>query len=175
MIKAIARLIVALNGNVKKSQLAAGFAWGLLLALVPMGNILGIVLFLASFFFRHNHAAKVVSMTLFKLLFPLTGPLIDLLGWEILHIAALQPLFTSLYNMPFVPFTRFYNTLVAGGIVGGIILWIPVFALFMVLIPLYRNSIAPKIREAKIFKVIAKIPFLSAITKAVSEMTDKGV
>jgi uncharacterized protein (TIGR03546 family) len=174
MIKAIARLIVALNGNVKKSQLAAGFAWGLLLGLVPMGNVLGIVLFLVSFVFRHNHAAKVVGMTVIKLLTPLTAPLIDLLGWEILHIAALQPLFTSLYNMPFVPFTRFYNTLVAGGIAGGIVLWFPVFALFMVLIPLYRNTAAPKIREAKIFRIVAKIPFLSAITKAVSEMTDKG-
>jgi hypothetical protein len=40
------------------------------------------------------------------------------LGWEILHIAALQPLFTAWYNMPFVPWIRFYNTLVAGGIVG---------------------------------------------------------
>jgi hypothetical protein len=76
--------------------------------------------------------------------------------------------------MPFVPFTRFYNTLVAGGLAGGIILWIPVFVLFMILIPLYRNSLGPKIRGAKFFKTIAKIPFLSSITRAVSEMTDKG-
>ncbi|MDR1240239.1 MAG: TIGR03546 family protein [Treponema sp.] len=174
MIKAIAKLIIALNGNVKKSQLAAGFAWGVLLALAPLGNILGIALFLVSFFFRHNHASKVVTMTLLKLLSPLIAPAVDLLGWEILHITALQPLFTTWYNMPFVPLTRFYNTLVAGGIAGGIILWIPVFFLFMALIPLYRNNVARKIQEAKIFKRIAKIPFLSSITKAISEMTDKG-
>jgi uncharacterized protein (TIGR03546 family) len=174
MIQAIAKLIVALNGNIKKSQLAAGFAWGILLALVPLGNFFWIVLFVVSFFFKHNHASKVLLMTVLKLFSPLIAPLIDLLGWEILHINALQPLFTTLYNMPFVPFTRFYNTLVAGGLAGGIILWLPVFFLFMALIPLYRNAVVPKIKKIKIFTVIAKTPFISSIGKAVSKMSNKG-
>jgi uncharacterized protein (TIGR03546 family) len=172
MVQTIARLMVALNGNVKKSQLAAGFAWGVLLALPPLGNILWVALFAASFLFRHNHASKVVTMTVLKLLSPLVAPLVDLLGWEILHIEALRPLFTTLYNMPFVPYTRFYNTLVAGGILGGLILWVPVFCLFMALIPLYRNRLAPRIRQARLFKAIARIPFFSAIAKAVSNMTE---
>jgi uncharacterized protein (TIGR03546 family) len=167
-------LIVALNGNVKKSQLAAGFAWGVLLALAPLGNIFWIVLFVVSFFFKHNHASKVLVMAILKIFSPLIAPLIDTLGWEILHIASLQPLFTSLYNMPFVPLTRFYNTLVAGGVAGGLILWFPVFFLFLAFIPLYRNTIVPKIRNIKLFKIIAKTPFISSITKAVSKMTDKG-
>jgi uncharacterized protein (TIGR03546 family) len=73
--------------------------------------------------------------------------------------------------MPFVPFTSFNNTLVAGGLVGGIVLWLPVFLLFMALIPLYRNTIAAKIRNSKIVKAIAKFPFFSAIDKAVSNIT----
>ena len=174
MIKAIAKLLLALNGNVKKSQLAAGFAWGLLLGLVPAGNFFWVVLFLVSFFFRHNHASKLLSMAALKLLSPLTAPVVDALGWEILHIGALRPLFTTLYNMPFVPFTRFNNTLVAGGLAGGIALWLPVFGLCMILIPLYRNTVAPKIRNSKLVKAIGKIPFLSAIDKAVSKMARNG-
>ena len=168
MIKAIAKLILALNGNVKKSQLAAGFAWGLLLALVPALNFFWLALFLLSFFFRHNHASKLLSMVLLKLLSPVIAPWVDILGWEVLHLEALQPLFTALYNMPFVPFTKFNNTLVAGGLVGGIALWLPVFLLFLALIPLYRNTLAPKIRNSKIIKAIAKLPFLSAIDKAIN-------
>ncbi|GHV58303.1 hypothetical protein AGMMS49579_25560 [Spirochaetia bacterium] len=169
MVQTIARLIVALNGNVKKSQIAAGFAWGLLLGLVPTGNIFWIVFFVVSFFFHHNHASKVLVMALIKLFMPLISSLTDALGWEILHIEALRPLFTTLYNMPFVPFTRFNNTLVAGGLVGGIVLWLPVFFLVMALVPLYRNIIAPKIRNTKIFKAIAKMPFFSQITRAITE------
>jgi len=166
LLKAIAKLIIALNGNVKKSQIAAGFAWGLLLGLVPTGNFFWIVLFLLSFFFSHNHGAKIFGMFIIKILSPLIAPAIDFLGWELLNITALQPLFTTMYNMPFVPFTKFNNTLVAGGLVGGLVLWIPVFFLFMALIPLYRNSIAPKIRESKIVKKILKFPLFSVIEKA---------
>jgi uncharacterized protein (TIGR03546 family) len=173
MIKAIAKLIVALNGNVKKSQLAAGFAWGLLLALVPAGTFFWIVLFLISFLFRHNHASKMLTMVIIKLFAPLIAPPLDLLGWEILHLEALQPMFTQWYNMPFVPFTSFNNTLVAGGLAGGIVLWIPFFLLFMALIPLYRNTIAAKIRNSKVVKAIAKFPLFSAIDKAVSNITNK--
>jgi uncharacterized protein (TIGR03546 family) len=174
MIKTIAQLIVALNGNVKKSQLAAGFAWGVLLALAPLGNFFWIVLFVVSFFFKHNHASKVLVMAVLKLFSPLIAPLVDALGWEILNVAALGPLFTTLYNMPFVPFTRFNNTLVAGGLAGGIVLWFPVFFLCMALIPLYRKIMAPKMRNIWLFKAVTKIPFISSIGKAVSKMTDKG-
>lgn len=169
MINAIVKLILALNGNVKKSQLAAGFAWGTLLALIPALNVFWLMLFLLSFFFRHNHASKLFTMVILKLLSPVIAPWIDTLGWEFLHIAPLQPLFTTLYNMPFVPWTKFNNTLVAGGLVGGIALWLPVFLLFMALIPLYRNILAVKIRNSRLIKAIGKIPFLSAIEKAINK------
>jgi uncharacterized protein (TIGR03546 family) len=168
MINAIAKLILALNGNVKKSQLAAGFAWGLLLGLVPVG-VVWLVLLLASFFFRHNHGSKLFSLAIIKLLTPAIAPWVELWGWEVLHIESLQPFFTTLYNMPFVPFTRFNNTLVAGGLTGGLLLWLPVFLLFIALVPLYRKKIAPKIRNLKIVKAIGKIPFLSAVEKAVNK------
>ena len=78
-------------------------------------------------------------MVILKLLSFIIAPLVDLVGWEILHIESLQPLYTSLYNMPFVPFTNFNNTLVAGGMVIGIVLWLPVYFLVLRLIPLYRE------------------------------------
>ncbi len=166
MIKTILKLITALNSNAKKSQIAAGIAWGVLLGLVPMSNFFGIVLFVVSFFFSHNNAGKIFSMALIKIFSPLIAPLIDVVGWEFLHIEALQPLFTTMFNMPFVPFTKFNNTLVMGGLVGGAALWLPVFFLFMALIPLYRNTLAPKIRNSKIFKIIIKSPLAKIIDKA---------
>jgi uncharacterized protein (TIGR03546 family) len=156
-------MIVALNGNVKKSQIAAGFAWGMLLGLVPMSNFFGIVLFIVSFFFNHNHGAKIFGLAIVKLLTPIIAPGLDVLGWQLLHIESLQPLFTTMFNMPFVPLTRFNNTLVMGGFVGGILLWLPVFFIFMGLIPLYRNYLAPRIRESKVFKKIAGSPLLKIL------------
>jgi uncharacterized protein (TIGR03546 family) len=174
MLKPIAKLIVALNGNLKKGQIAAGFSWGVLLGLVPAGNFFWIFLFAASFFFKHHHASKALVLAVIKLLMGFADPLLDVLGWEILHIEALQPLFTSLYNMPFVPLTRFNNTLVAGGLAGGLALWLPVFFLVFALVPVYRNKAAPKIRNSKVMKAVKKLPLISALSKAVSAAAGDG-
>jgi len=168
MLRPLAQLIVALNSNLGKKQIAAGFSWGLLLGLIPAGNVFWIVLFVVSFFFKHHHASKLLLIAILKLALGAVAPLVDIVGWEVLHIEALQPLFTSLYNMPFVPFTRFNNTLVAGGLTIGIILWLPVFVLVTLFIPVYRNTLAPKIRESKLVKSIKGIPAVTLLRKAVA-------
>jgi len=166
VLKAIGRLIVALNGNVKKRQIAAGLAWGVLLGLIPAGNFFWIVLFIGSFFFSHNHWSKIFSMLIVKALSPLFIFWIDFIGWEILHFDVFYPYFTTMYNMPFVPFTGFNNTLVMGGLASGIVLWLPFFFIFMALIPLYRNHLSQKIKNSKIVKTIAKSPLLKIIDMA---------
>jgi len=167
MIKGIAKLILALNGNVSKTQIAAGFAWGILLGLVPAGNAFWIVLFLISFFFTHHHGGKIAALAIIKILYPIVAYPIDSVGWFVLHIDSLNGLFTKLYNMPFVPFTKFNNTLVMGGLVSGIILWLPIFFLFIALIPLYRNTLGPKIRNSKFVQAILKFPLFSAVDNAI--------
>jgi uncharacterized protein (TIGR03546 family) len=69
--------------------------------------------------------------------------------------------------MPFVPFTNFNNTLVMGGLVSGIVLWLPVFLFFMGFIPLYRNTIAPFIKNLKFVQAISKSPLLKIVDKFV--------
>ena len=169
MIKYAAKFIVAINSNLGKTQIAAGFCWGLFLGLVPAGNLFWVVFFAGSFLFKHHHPSKLLCMAILKLLSGVTAPLVDMVGWEVLHIEALQPLFTSLYNMPFVPFTKFNNTLVAGGIVSGAILWLPVFFLVCLIVPLYRHTLAPKIRQNKIVKSIKKVPLVTKLQKLISK------
>jgi len=166
LLKGIAKLVLALNGNIKKSQIASGIAWGVLLGLVPAGNFFWIVLLIVSFFFRHNHGAKIFGMAVIKCFAPILVYQVHALGEWILYIEALKPFFTSMYNMPFVPFTKFNNTVVMGGLASGVILWLPIFALFMFLIPLYRNHLAPKIRESKLIKTIVKFPLFKLVEKA---------
>jgi uncharacterized protein (TIGR03546 family) len=169
MLKPIANLITALNGNLKKSQIAAGFSWGFLLGLVPAGNIFWIILFVVSFFLKHHHASKLLVLAILKLASAAVAPLMDTVGWEILHIEALQGFFTTLYNMPFVPFTKFNNTLVAGGLVSGIVLCLPVFLLVFLLVPLYRNKLVPIIRDSRIIGAVKKIPIIAPLIEAVSK------
>ncbi|MDR0601813.1 MAG: TIGR03546 family protein [Treponema sp.] len=150
MIKSLLASIAVRGRNVKRWRIAAGAAWGVLLALVPLGNFFWIVLLLVSLFLRHRRILSLLVMGAGKfLLLPLIVMPLDALGWAVLHIGALEPFFTSFYNMPLVPFTGFNNTLVAGGLVCGIILWLPVFFLVFGLLSVYRNIIAPRLRGAK--------------------------
>ncbi|GHV21263.1 hypothetical protein FACS189494_06410 [Spirochaetia bacterium] len=170
MIKGIAKFILALNGNVKKSQIAAGAAWGVLLGILPSGNVFWMVLLLLSLFLRHNQGGKLLTLAVMKLFMPLLYPLTDQLGWTILHIENLTPIFTTLYNMPFVPFSHFNNTLVAGGLVAGIVLWLPVFFIFIILVSIYRNTLLPKVVNSKIVKKLQNIPIVQKIFSSVNAL-----
>ena len=174
MLKPLAKFVVALNGNLGRSQIAMGFSWGVLLGLVPAGNVFWIILFVISFFFRHHHASKALVLALLKLFAGIIAPLLDMAGWEFLNLETLQPLFTTLYNMPFVPLTRFNNTLVAGGLVCGLLLWLPVFLLVFSLIPLYRAKVVPGLRDAKLVGAIKKFPLIAPLIDLATKISDLG-
>jgi len=172
MIKALARTIVALNTNVRKEHIASGFAWGLLLALVPAGNLIWILLFFVSFFLKNNHGTQLLTIALFKLVLPLAAPLLDALGYAILTAGALEGVFTNLYNLPLAPLTRFNNSLVMGGLAAGVLLWLPAFLAIRAAVPAYRNTLAPRINGSKAYKAFIKLPLVSSLAKAVTTAVD---
>lgn len=171
MIKGIARLIVALNANTRPGEIGAGAAFGLLLALVPGGNLLWIALFILTFFLRLNMAMQVVLMGLLRLIAPLADPALDALGHAVLSLPLLRPLFTALQNAPVVPLSRFNDTLVMGGLLAGLVLWVPVFLLFGLLVRLYRRKLRERVAGGKLARAIARVPLLSAIGKAVQGLS----
>jgi uncharacterized protein (TIGR03546 family) len=171
MIKPIVRALVALNSNVKREQLAAGFACGLLFALLPAGNLLWLVLFVATFFFKINYAMQILAALLLSPLRFLFGPALDALGWAILNAPSLRAPFTALYNAPIAPLTRFNNTIVMGGLAAGLALWIPAFFAMRAFVSLYRAKLAPRIAESKLYKAFQKLPFVSSIAKAAKALS----
>jgi uncharacterized protein (TIGR03546 family) len=172
MIQIIAKLIVALNGNIKASQIAAGFSWGLLLALVPAGNLLWVVLFLISFVLKHHHVTKFFVLAVVKLVLPIFAVQLDALGWLVLNLEVLRPIFITLSNTPIVPFTKFNNTLVMGGFCAGVGLFIPSYILMRLFVPLYRKTIAPKIRDNKLVQGLKRIPIISSIGNLIGKAID---
>ena len=163
LLSKILNFFKALNGNVSKAQLAAGFACGVLLALIPAGNLLWIALYLVFMFFKINAAAEFLTIGILKLAYGAFAPLTDAAGWSILGSPALQGFFTRLYNTPIVPFTRFNNSLVMGGLAVGLGAWIPLFILFFILIGLYRRRISPRLKNSGFYKAIAKHPFVQKL------------
>ena len=171
MISFIAKLIVALNSNSRPSELASGIAFGFWLALIPGGNLLWVALFVIAFFIKHNISALLLSMGGFSLFISFFDPLLDRIGGTALEFPALQDFFTSLYNTPYLSYSNFNNTIVAGGFILGIILWIPIFLLFNILIKVYRKKIAPKVAESKFVKFMKKLPIISKLTSSIRKLS----
>ncbi len=171
MIGLFAKLIVALNSNSRPGEMASAIAFGFLLALIPGGNLLWVLLFILAFFLKHNMGSFLLSLALFRLITPLFDSLLSSFGGLILDASFLRGFFTYLYNLPLFSYTNFNNTVVLGAFVAGVVLWTPVFILFVKLVRIYRKTLAPKIAESKIIKALKKVPILSKLTKAVSKLS----
>jgi uncharacterized protein (TIGR03546 family) len=167
MIKLIAKFIVTLSSNAAAAQVAAGLASGLALALIPPGNLLWPLLFLALFFTKSHYAVMLASAALLKPAAVAAAPLIDGLGWEVLTHPALEPTLTAFYNAPVAPLTRFNDTLVAGGILAAVALWLPAFAIGLVGVRAYRKRLAPALAKSPLVVALKKLPLVKALSGAI--------
>jgi uncharacterized protein (TIGR03546 family) len=169
-VKWIATLIVAINANNRAGEVAAGVTFALLLALIPSGNLLWFLLFLITFFLKINLGAEFLFLALFKLLAPLTDGLLHRLGLLVLDRPMLADLFTKAYNLPLLPLSRFNNTVVMGGLIAGIVLWLPVFLLFRRLVILYRRRLRERIADSRLVKTLRRVPLIATIGNAVRKI-----
>lgn len=166
MIKYLVRLIKALNANTHPGDIAHAVALGLLLALVPKGNLLWPFLFILTMFIRMNKGAFFLSFILLSFVVPFADVPVERFGNLVLTIPPLQPVFTGLYQTPFVGFTRFNNTMVAGSFIAGILVYLPVYLLVRLLLTVYRKKLQPLITNSKLYKLCMRIPLIKKITDA---------
>ena len=171
MITLVARFIAALNANSRPGEIAAGFACGILLALIPFGNLLWFLLF-AVFFLLKLHAGTLLFTTvLFKLFIGVVDPLVDSFGLSILTQPSLIPFFTSAMNTPVLPLMEFNSSLVTGGLALGLLLWLPLFYGGRVAVKIYRKGIRDKLASSKLVKSFERVPWIRRLTTAIRKST----
>jgi uncharacterized protein (TIGR03546 family) len=166
VLKYIKKFFMALNANAHPGDIAHGAALGLLLAFVPKANLLWVFLFFLTMFIRVNKGALFLSLILLSFAVPFADVATESLGYAVLTFAPLDGLFSALYQTPFVGLTRFNNTIVAGGLVMGILAYAPTYALFRAFVSWYRKKLQPRIVNSKIVKIIANLPIIKQIVSA---------
>jgi uncharacterized protein (TIGR03546 family) len=171
-LKWITKFLAGINANTRPGEIAAGIAFGFLLALQPGMTVVRIVVLVFAFMLKINMPALFLSLFLFALASPALDIPSDLLGGFILGLPWLQEFFTALYNMPLVPYSRFNDTLVMGGLALGVIAWLPLFFLFRVLVGVYRNTVREKIVNSKFFRAFMKVPLVSKICRLAGKILD---
>lgn len=159
LLKQIFSFINLLNSETGTNQIASGIACGLILGFAPMLSLQAALVFSLLFFFRIQIGAAFLSAFFFKFVAFLFDPISNWLGMAILESEGLRPLFTQLYNMPIVPFSRFYNSLVMGAGALSMAFAIPTFYGSRILIQKYREIIVSRFKESRFWKALAATKF----------------
>ncbi|MFZ0389021.1 MAG: TIGR03546 family protein [Calditrichia bacterium] len=156
IIQFIVRLVNIIRSAASPKQVAGGFILGMMVGLIPSFlNPLTFIFILLIIILNVNIATALFAMALFRALVYLFDPLLHSIGYALLAgTESLRGLWVSLYNMPFFPFTNFYNTVVMGSLITGLILMLPMFFLVKHGIIFYRREYEPKVQNWKAMKYL---------------------
>ncbi|MBX7231494.1 MAG: TIGR03546 family protein [Bdellovibrionales bacterium] len=159
ILKQIFALIKLLNSETGSNQIATGVACGFILGMTPSFSLQTLLVFLCLFIFRIQMGAAFLCAFFFKFVAYLLDPTFDQIGSIVLESEALKPLFTTLYNWPIIPLTRFNNTIVMGSAVITTLLSPLIFMLSRILIFKYRSLIVARLQSTKFWKAIKATSF----------------
>ncbi len=114
------------------------------------------MLFALLFCFRVNIMCTAVSTFCFQMLSPLLDPMINNIGRCLLtETPSLRWLWSGLYHCPILPFTRFNNSLVMGGLAFCLFLALPVYALSHFMLRKYGERTAERLRDTNIWRTVS--------------------
>ncbi len=154
ILKQLFQFIRLLNSDTGTNQIATGIAAGFILGMTPVFSLQTLLVLIVIFFFRIQIGAALVTAFFFKFMAYLLDPVFHSVGVAVLSLEAMQPLYTTLFNMPIVPFTRFYNSIVMGSGVVSILLAPFVFVAAKILVFKYRQSVVEKFKKTKFWKAV---------------------
>ncbi len=155
LLQLIAKIIKILRSEGTPGQIAMGFALGMLAGLIPMNTLHGILLWGIVILCNVSFGAFLFAFILFSGIAYLLDPFFHSLGYLLLvRIEFLHGFWTALYTAPLIPFTRFYNTVVMGSTVFGVVSFYPVYGGVKFFVIQYREKLDARIQQWKIVKMI---------------------
>lgn len=159
LLKQLFNFLKLLNSDTGTNQLAIGLSLGLFLGFAPFISIQTLFVLAIVFIFRVQLGAAFLSAFFFKFIAYLFDQPAHHLGKAILEMDSLRPLFTTMYNMPIVPMTRFNDSIVMGSLVVSLILLPFAFFIFKKLILSYRATVVARFKNSKMWKAFAATKF----------------
>ena len=159
LLKQLINLIRLLHSDTGQNQIAAGLAFGVFLGFAPFISLQTVLVLLIVFLFRVQLGAAFLSAFFFKLVAFLLDPVADPIGRSLLENPSLRSTWTYMYNVPFLPMTRYNNSIILGSFAISIVLCPILFFVFKKLVLKYRSTIAQSVESSKAWKAIKATKF----------------
>ncbi|MCA9059190.1 MAG: TIGR03546 family protein [Planctomycetaceae bacterium] len=154
LLKPVRLGIKALLTESTPRQLSMGFALGILLGLVPKGNLLAIGLGIMVAALRINLGVAAAAALAATFAGVWLDPVSDRVGTWLLSHPALQSFWTQLYNTPLMPWTDFNNSVVIGSLLIGLVLVYPLHRLSHPLFVRYSTVVGERARRWRLARLL---------------------
>ena len=163
--------VLALSGSDTSLNLAFGALFGWCIGFCPLISPIGpypnpitLVLIAFIFVFKVNISLAIAAFITSK---GLSFPLFDIqnqIGESALRSEALNGVWTSLYNTPYIALSGFNHPNIMGGILLGLLFGIFGFPVIIKITPYYREKILPKLEKFWIIKVLKGSKLYTTLT-----------
>ena len=152
LLKQIFNFIRLLHSENGTSQIAWGLTLGAFLGFSPFFSLQTFLILIILLIFKVQFGAAFLSSFFFKFVAYLFDPATDFLGRSVLESQSLRSLWTEMYNMPIIPYTRFNNSIVMGSFVFVLLLSPILFFGFKYVVVHYRTHIVHRFEQSKAWK-----------------------
>jgi uncharacterized protein (TIGR03546 family) len=154
LLKPLRQFAGAMLGNDSPRQLAAGVTLGMMLGLVPKGNLIAVALGILLFGLKVNRSAGLVAAALFTAFGSAADGFAHKLGKNVLETQGLQSTFTWLYDLPLGPWIGFNNTVVLGSLLLAIYFSSPVYWFSRFAFEAWQPRAAGLLRRYRVTRVL---------------------
>ena len=148
------RFAHALIGNDSPRQLAAGVTIGMMLGVVPKGNMIAVALGTLLLALKVHRAAGLVVALFFSAIGSFFDGFAHQLGKDVLETAWLQSTFAKLYDLPLGPWIGFNNTVVMGSLLMAIYFSYPCYFFSLCAFQAWQPKAASFLRRHRVTRVL---------------------
>jgi uncharacterized protein (TIGR03546 family) len=143
--------IVAANRTPR--ALAVGFTLGMIIGLMPKGNLLAVLVVASVPLLRANVPMALLGALAFSWFGMFFDPLMHRIGLHILTVQSLQGFYRFVDGLPLGPWIGFQNTVVTGSLLFGLYLAYPVYWLTWVVCRRLRTPQASLSRANRVMRI----------------------
>jgi len=135
-------------------QLALGVAFGVVIGIMPKDSAIPWLIGLVFLLSRGNLLCGIVAAIGMSIVSPSLDVISDKLGMSVLSIGFLQSTFVSWMDTPWVAWTRFNNTVVAGSFAIAVLSCIPVYLLGQVFFRAWGIAMIERVMETRMVQFL---------------------
>ena len=148
------KFLKILRAGQTPAQIAGGLALGSIAGLSPHLTLQILVLWLIILTLDVNLSAAILGFTVSGIIAFVADPLFHRVGYFLLvDLDGLRGLWTSLYNAPIAPLTRFNNTVVLGSFFVALVLSPFVYFGMKSFVLAYRTHIFARVEKMRIYQI----------------------